>query len=277
MHRRFFHGTERFFTYTRELLLTDVDTKVSCRMSSIQLGFIKVYILKIGRYWNWELDWQSLERSSTWNDSQGFGGDGDKKGAWTPGMGRCVVDGPFKNAQRLYFNGDVQPHCLGRGFVHFMTGKQGVLFGEWFSPEQIGELKRSKDYDSMRHTLENSLHNVLHWGIKGDFASITAANGTFYGSIPCSAKFELPKTEPEHFPDPVFWLHHAQLDRLWWQWQQAEPRRFSEYHGKAFSESLPGLERGATLDDRLTFSGMWEDIRVSDVMSPDNGLLCYKY
>jgi tyrosinase len=23
--------------------------------------------------------------------------------------------------------------------------------------------------------------------------------------------------------DPIFWMHHANIDRLWWQWQQAHP------------------------------------------------------
>jgi tyrosinase len=23
--------------------------------------------------------------------------------------------------------------------------------------------------------------------------------------------------------DPIFWMHHANIDRLWWQWQQANP------------------------------------------------------
>jgi tyrosinase len=23
--------------------------------------------------------------------------------------------------------------------------------------------------------------------------------------------------------DPIFWMHHANVDRLWWQWQQAHP------------------------------------------------------
>lgn len=23
--------------------------------------------------------------------------------------------------------------------------------------------------------------------------------------------------------DPVFWMHHAEIDRLWWEWQQANP------------------------------------------------------
>jgi tyrosinase len=27
-------------------------------------------------------------------------------------------------------------------------------------------------------------------------------------------------TEPA---DPVFWMHHCNIDRLWWQWQQAHP------------------------------------------------------
>jgi tyrosinase len=77
--------------------------------------------------------------------------------------------------------------------------------------------------------------------------------------------------------DPIFWLHHAQLDRLWWQWQQENyGKRHTEYYGKAFN-TTEGSRRQGTLDDKLSFLGLWEDIAVSEVMSTDRGLLCYRY
>lgn len=131
----------------------------------------------VHRYWDWELDWRSLENSSIWDSTEGFGGDGDKNGGWTPGYGRCVIDGPFKNTQCLYFGGEIAPHCLGRGFLHFKTQQQGTLFGGGFSPREIGLLKRADDYEKFRKLIEGSVHNVLHWGVQGDFSSTTAANG----------------------------------------------------------------------------------------------------
>jgi tyrosinase len=78
-------------------------------------------------------------------------------------------------------------------------------------------------------------------------------------------------------PDPIFFLHHVQLDKLWWEWQQEVPsKRFTEYFGKAFnSSSQPDVP--ATLNDSLNFMGMWRDIKVSEVMRADKNLLCYRY
>jgi tyrosinase len=44
------------------------------------------------------------------------------------------------------------------------------------------------------------IHNSGHVWVGGSMGSIATA--------PC---------------DPVFWMHHAEIDRIWWQWQQANP------------------------------------------------------
>jgi tyrosinase len=75
---------------------------------------------------------------------------------------------------------------------------------------------------------------------------------------------------------PIFFLHHVQLDRLWWEWQQEDPaNRLTEYAGEAFSNTGP--ERLGTLDDHLMFMGLWDDVKVSKVMRTDTDFLCYRY
>ena len=74
--------------------------------------------------------------------------------------------------------------------------------------------------------------------------------------------------------DPVFFLHHTQLDRLWWKWQQVDARiRVKEYSGKAAytSRSEAGLE------DPLPLGELAGDVRVKDMMDTESGRLCYKY
>jgi tyrosinase len=74
--------------------------------------------------------------------------------------------------------------------------------------------------------------------------------------------------------DPVFYVHHAQLDRMWWRWQQEDHRvRSTEYEGKHMFNSTGN----ATIDDMLMFGGFAEDIPVSKVMDTEGGFLCYRY
>ena len=42
------------------------------------------------------------------------------------------------------------------------------------------------------------IHNSVHVWVGGSMASIPTAPA-----------------------DPIFWMHHANIDRLWWQWQQS--------------------------------------------------------
>lgn len=204
-------------------------------------------------YWNWGLDHQSLERSSIWSPDTGFGGDGSPDLPEGVGSGRCVIDGPFANTTLLYWEGKELPHCLSRAFHHFETGESGSLSGTWFSPENLGELKRAKSYADFEEKIEGMVHNALHWGIRGDFSTMTAAN------------------------EPLFWLHHASIDRLWWTWQMEDlAAREEAYEGPSFNTTL-GREKEGTLDDALKFMGIWEDIKVSEVMNTEKKLLCYKY
>ena len=44
--------------------------------------------------------------------------------------------------------------------------------------------------------------------------------------------------------DPVFWMHHANLDRLWWQW----------YNSTAGNHQNPGLTGIDALMDPWTYT-----------------------
>ena len=71
--------------------------------------------------------------------------------------------------------------------------------------------------------------------------------------------------------DPVFFLHHANLDRLWSKWQHVHDA--SAYHGK---QSMVSAEE-ASLNDRLNIGGLLEDVAVSDVLDTTSGIFCYQY
>lgn len=89
-----------------------------------------------------------------------------------------------------------------------------------------------------------------------------------------SRKLLIRISHPETVTDPIFFLHHAQLDRLWWRWQQLKPNtRFVEYTGQHMVNS----SGNASLSDRLFVDTLAVDNAVGDVMSIQGKILCYDY
>jgi tyrosinase len=81
--------------------------------------------------------------------------------------------------------------------------------------------------------------------------------------------------------DPVFYLHHGQVDRLWWLWQRQDlaTRQF-EYQGPGENVRVFGnndTHSNATLDDVIQLGMIAESIRVRESMSTESDLLCYQY
>lgn len=83
-------------------------------------------------------------------------------------------------------------------------------------------------------------------------------------------------------PDPVFYLHHTQIDRLWWIWQQKDPeQRLYEYHGPNLSQGHKHADSvggsTASLNDVLPYEPLSRNITVRDIMSTETQRLCYRY
>ncbi|KAK1979541.1 hypothetical protein LZ30DRAFT_751360 [Colletotrichum cereale] len=191
-------------------------------------------------YWDWTLDWENFPESPIFSTVTGFGGNGDSSAPRGVGEGHCVTDGPFADLQPLYFGQHSQPHCLSRGFTDFP--------GRNVSPEVVQKSLGEKDYETFFLAIENGPHNMAPNGIQGEFYSFTAPN------------------------DPIFYLHHAQLDRLWFIWQKRDEQiRLTDYSGGANSDE------SATLNDLLYMEGLDEDVRVSQMMDTKSGSLCYQY
>ena len=71
----------------------------------------------------------------------------------------------------------------------------------------------------------------------------------------------------------MFFLHHTQVDRLWWLWQQKAPQtRTMEYNGLRLD-----YETQVSLNDKMPMAGLAADAVVRDYMDVKGGTLCYKY
>jgi tyrosinase len=75
-------------------------------------------------------------------------------------------------------------------------------------------------------------------------------------------------------PDPIFFLHHTQLDRLWWLWQQRQLEGgLTAYSGHKHRHSL----EMSSLEDGIEMQGLAPLVKVADVMDVRSDLLCYTY
>jgi tyrosinase len=77
--------------------------------------------------------------------------------------------------------------------------------------------------------------------------------------------------------DPLFWMHHTNMDRIWALWQSQDPDRIMEVNGDMNLKETKPL----TLDTILYMGFAGKDRPIKNVMDPinrdGNGILCYVY
>jgi hypothetical protein len=83
--------------------------------------------------------------------------------------------------------------------------------------------------------------------------------------------------------DPLFFLLHAQLDRVWAAWQAHDPRNFNAIAGgvdqdlQDFDAHPLGTGTPVTKDTILYMAGLGPNAKVDDVFDTAGGYLCYQY
>ena len=91
------------------------------------------------------------------------------------GHGKCVTSGPFSDLDVMFFDGEVQPHCLSRGFP-----EEGELreLGELIRPDAIDSFMGDDRFDTFAGELEKRAHRFLSQSVGGDLSRFTGPNGT---------------------------------------------------------------------------------------------------
>lgn len=182
--------------------------------------------------------------------------------------GGCVLDGPFVDMTVLFGPGpniEPNPRCLARDFAPSLAIEKltDEMVAWVLEPDIYTEFDRrlqgvGLDVDGM------TIHAGGHLGVGGDIGDI----GNMYSSP----------------GDPLFYLHHANLDRLWDQWQRVEfEARVKDMGGPDTMFAYPWDFNGEvpykniTLETELEYKGLVENLPISAVMDIDADILCVKY
>ncbi|KAL0632473.1 hypothetical protein Q9L58_008658 [Maublancomyces gigas] len=220
-------------------------------------------------YWDWTLDSSNLLASPLWDPISGFGGNGatippDTSPFAVPGAtgGGCICDGPFKDFRLHLGPGaslNATDRCLRRGF-------SPVIARNFSSAARVGVAMAQADFGYFNKAVEGEtnfvnvgIHGGGHYSIGGEAGDLYASPG-----------------------EPIFFLHHANLDRVYWQWQSKNlPARLHDVSG---SVELMGPITGpnVTLAFPIELGPLAPQVTIRDLMDikglrSRTGVLCYDY
>lgn len=225
-------------------------------------------------YWNEVLDMDDLAGSVVFDPDTGFGGEGSD----------CVTDGPFVNLT-LHMNssGTTEDYCLTRSFNSngFQSGVQANL----------DECFNMTTYEDAFDCYQVNPHTAGHSAVGGTVSwhEYRWQNDKLINSLQMLDVVGSPG-------EPLFFLHHSNLDRLWWQWQQANlTTRLTEMGGRnvplASYLEQNGMESPSssvldydgdegnvtTLNHNLWMVGIMPNATIREVMDLGGDLICAEY
>lgn len=190
-----------------------------------------------------------------------------------PGVGGgCVTSGPFANMTvRL---GPLSPVFTD---VPANPSANGLGYNPRCLRRDIGAYAASiasTDQNTTDLITQNTDVGSFQTTMQGDFAAglmgVHTAGHMWVGGDPGGDIFSSPG-------DPFFFLHHAQIDRTWWLWQnQNLAKRQNAIAGTITLNNSPP-SRNTTLDDIIDLGVNAPGIKISQAMSTLSGPFCYVY
>ncbi|TBU33893.1 Di-copper centre-containing protein [Dichomitus squalens] len=236
-------------------------------------------------YWDWRLDYKDVKTSPLFTDPDpisGFGTWGDSAKDFQ------VQDGGFANIEYAY----PVPHRLRRNYTLQpwlqLTPEQDPTMTDvnWegnasFVPQRIQELVDHTPGDfpgfQMRMEAQVGPHANGHQIVGADMA----------GYCPSDAYPNCLPAPTFSVNEPLFQLHHAMVDKVWYEWQHANPEKsFWAFHGgsiqnqtslAAANEYPNGMPPWISLTTKIQADGLFPEVTIADVMNTTGGYLCYVY
>ncbi|KAF2109396.1 hypothetical protein BDV96DRAFT_651835 [Lophiotrema nucula] len=133
-------------------------------------------------YWDESLDAGNFSTSIILDPESGFGGNG-------VGKNNCIADGPFKSYVNAIGPGQVNTdHCIDREVTDCASQAASL--------DIVNACLKKATFQDMWNCIEGGPHGAGHGGIGGQMLNVFSSPG-----------------------DPLFYLHHTWLDKLWWDWQ----------------------------------------------------------
>ncbi|KAI0291784.1 Di-copper centre-containing protein [Multifurca ochricompacta] len=231
-------------------------------------------------YWNWTIDAPDFFESSFWKDSNPLSG----LGGWgVPSKDFSVPDGGFKALHLSY----PSPHTLRRNFTLRPWDIPFIFFTEpkkmantSFSASEIEKLLEtpSGDYKGFQKSFEafQGAHGAVHLIMGGDLG----------GQCPRNAPANCTPGPTWSPNEPLFWMHHAMVDKVWFDWQNRDPANAKSFFGGSvqaiqspdtYNQYPNGGPPFLSLNSTMPADGLFPEVAIGDVLSTTSGVLCYVY
>ncbi|KAI9352035.1 hypothetical protein BDR26DRAFT_1003084 [Obelidium mucronatum] len=165
----------------------------------------------------------------------------------------CVLDGPFAKSVYTVFPGlnrpEGNPTCLRRCARINNALTDAVVI--------TASLALASNYSSFQGDDTSNYHAAGHTTIGG----------------PCG-DLSNPMFSPN---DPIFYLHHGLVDKVWWRWQKTCPSFQFSYDGFLRGPDDP-IANGIDAQAHSTLSmDSWPWWTVADMLNTEGDTLCYTY
>jgi tyrosinase len=150
------------------------------------------------------------------------------------------------------------PRCLKRDISAWTTR-------QWSNDAMVTKLLESADIKTFWSDMQGGLVPFSN-----NFMGVHTAGHFTVGGDPGSDFLTSPG-------DPYFFLHHAQIDRAWWTWQNLDPARRTEaIYGTVVIGDPTAPE--TKLGDAMSLGFAWEgNVTIRETMSTMAGGFCYVY
>jgi tyrosinase len=222
-------------------------------------------------YWDWTKDSANPQGSTLFSPDPktGLGNFGSADN------GYIVDDGALANWRISY----PTPHVISRSFINtpwsdttrfpltYLVDNPAQTIGPLITSNEVKKMTTSftGDFDSFHKYLGRiqGPHTGVHLMVGGDMQDQALSPN-----------------------DPLFWLHHGMIDRLWYLWQKNNVANKWSFTGgsvqalanRTYFDQYPnGAPPKVSVSLQIPNDGFGRSARVYDVMDTTGGYLCYNY